>query len=180
MRQRLRVLSSKTVYRGGIVHLKVDRVVEPGGIAAKREVVCHAGSVVILPHLDDGRVLLVRQYRYATRKWLWELVAGGIEPGETPREAARRELREETGYRARTLKLLFNFYSSPGFLTERMTLVEARGLSKSKAEPEPDENLKLGRFTRAQLRKMIRTKIIQDAKTLVGLLWLFHAGGSKI
>ncbi len=61
-----------------------------------------------------------------------------------------------------------------------MTLVEARGLSKSKAEPEPDENLKLGRFTRAQLRKMIRTKIIQDAKTLVGLLWLFHAGGSKI
>ncbi len=180
MRRRLRVLSTKTAYQGDIVQLKVDRVVEPSGVAAKREVVCHSGSVVVLPHLDDGRVLLVRQYRYATRKWLWELVAGGIEPGETPRQAARRELLEETGYRARTLKPLFNFYSSPGFLTERMALVEARGLKSSKAEPEPDEQLQVGRFTRAQLRKMIRAKIIQDGKTLVGLLSLLHAEESSI
>ena len=103
-------------------------MIEPGGVKATREVVCHRGSVVVLPRLDDGRVLLVRQFRYAAGKSLWELVAGGIELGETPAAAARRELLEETGYRARTLRPLFHFYASPGFLSERMFLFEARGL----------------------------------------------------
>ena len=172
MTTRLRVLSSQTIYAGKVLQLRLDQVIEPGGVTAQREVVCHPGSVVVLPRLADGGVVLVRQYRYPTRGWLWELVAGSIEPGETPRQCARRELREETGYRGRTFRLLGNFYSSPGFLTERMFLVEARGLTRSKARPEADECIHVGHFTRAQLLKMIHRKQIRDAKTLVGLLWL--------
>src|SRR5580704_3874107 len=90
-------IKSKTVYRGRIVELKVDRVIEPGGVETTREVVCHPGSVVVLPRLPDGRLILVRQYRYAVKESLWELVAGGMERGETPRQSARRELLEEAG-----------------------------------------------------------------------------------
>ena len=97
MPKKARVLKSKTIYRGRVVELKVDHVIEPGGVETTREVVCHAGSVVVVPHLPDGRVILVRQYRHAVKESLWELVAGGMEHGETPRQSARRELLEENG-----------------------------------------------------------------------------------
>lgn len=170
MAKRIRVLSSTQVYEGRVLGLRVDRVIEPGGVEAAREVVTHAGSVVVVPVLDDGGVVLVRQFRYATGKSLWELVAGSIEPGETPRAAARRELREETGYVARRLDPLFSFYSSPGFLTERMHLVLARGLKAGKAQPEADERIQVGRFTRTQLRRILDAGKIDDAKTLVGVM----------
>jgi ADP-ribose pyrophosphatase len=169
---RVRVLDSKKVYEGKVIQLKLDRVVEPDGVEVIREVVCHSGSVVVLPRLRDGRVLLVRQFRYPAGRMLWELTAGCIEPGETPRQAARRELREETGYRARTLKPLFKFFSSPGFLDERMHLIEASDLTCHQAQPEPDERIRLGWFTPRQLRRMLRAGQIEDAKTLVGLLTL--------
>jgi len=172
MRARLRVLSTKTIYSGKVVELRLDQVIEPGGVVASREVVCHPGSVVVLPRLPDGRVVLVRQYRYAVRQWLWELVAGSMDPGETPEESARRELREETGYRARTVKLLLDFYPSPGFLSERFFLVEAQGLTRAKAQPEADEQIEVGHFTRSQLVNMLHRKQIRDAKTLVAILWL--------
>ena len=172
--RRPRVLRSTSVYQGRIVQLRVDRVEEPGGVVAEREVVEHRGSVVVLPILPDGRVLLVRQYRHAARQSLWELVAGGIEKGETPRRAAARELREETGYRAGTLKALFDFYPSPGVMSERMFLVEARGLRQTQSCPEPDEVICVGSFSLPQLRTMIRQNKIKDGKTLVGLLWLFN------
>ncbi|PYU94582.1 MAG: hypothetical protein DMG25_06415 [Acidobacteria bacterium] len=174
----IRVLSSKTVYDGRVVRLRIDRVIEPGNVEATREVVCHRGSVVVLPLLDDGRVLLVRQFRYATGKSLWELVAGGIEQGEATRAAALRELLEETGYRAGSLDRLFSFYPSPGFLSERMVLFQARGLVRSKACPESDERIRLGRFRRAQLRSMLRSGKIEDGKTLVGVLWLLSSKGA--
>jgi ADP-ribose pyrophosphatase len=174
---RPRVLSSKSVYRGRVVQLRVDRVEEPGGVVAEREVVDHAGSVVVLPVLPDGRILLVEQYRHAVGRSLWELVAGGIERGETPRRAAARELREETGYRAGTLKTLFDFYPSPGVMSEQMFLVEARGLRQAESSPDPDEVISVGSFSLAQLRRMIRQNKIKDGKTLVGLLW--HFGREK-
>ncbi len=179
MPSRLHILSSKTIYDGKVLQLTLDRVIEPGGVTADREVVRHAGSVVVLPHLSDGRVLLVRQFRYPTRKWLWELVAGSIEPSETPVEAARRELLEEAGYRARSVRALFNFYPSPGFLSERMHLVEARGLTRAKAQPEADECIQVSRFTHAGLRQALRKNKIEDGKTLVGLLWLLGSKGNR-
>ncbi|MBZ5670127.1 MAG: NUDIX hydrolase [Acidobacteriia bacterium] len=173
MPRHARVLKSKTLFRGRVIQLKVEQVVEPGGIQTTREVVCHRGSVVVIPHLPGGRVILVRQYRHAVEENLWELVAGGIEPGETPRESARRELQEETGYRARTLKPLLEFYPSPGILSEKMHLVEARDLTLSKAQPDADERIELGLFTVHELINMARSNEIRDAKTLVGILWLF-------
>lgn len=176
MASRLRVLRSQTLYRGRVLTLKLDRVLEPGGVRALREIVVHPGSVVLLPRLDDGRIVLVRQFRYAARAKLWELVAGGLEPGETILGAARRELLEETGFRARALRHVLSFYPSPGFLTERMHLVEARGLTPSPARPEADERIEVGRFTRGELERMLAGGRIHDGKTLIGALWLLRAG----
>ena len=167
-----RVLKRNTLYKGKVLELAVDRVIEPGKLSVMRELIRHPGSVVVLPHLPDGKVVLVRQFRYAARKGLWELVAGSVEPGETPALAARRELLEETGYRAESFKLLFSFYASPGFLNERMHLFEARGLKLFEARPEADERIRLGRFTYDQLRQRVVTRKFEDAKTLIGLLWL--------
>jgi ADP-ribose pyrophosphatase len=166
------VLKSKTIYKGKVLELAVDRIIEPGNVRVIREVVRHPGSVVVLPHLPDGKVVLVRQFRYAARKALWELVAGSLKPGETPVQAARRELLEETGYRAQSFELLFSFYPSPGFLNERMHLVEARGLKQFEAHPEADERIRIGRFTSDRLRQWLLAHKFEDAKTLIGLSWL--------
>jgi ADP-ribose pyrophosphatase len=169
-----RVLKSKTIYKGKVLELVVDRIIEPGNLDAIRELIRHPGSVVVLPYLPDGKVLLVRQFRYAAGKALWELVAGSLKPGETPARGARRELLEETGYRAQSFKLLFSFYPSPGFLNERMHLVEARGLKRFEAQPEADERIRIGKFTSDQLRQRLLTHKFEDAKTLIGLLWLLR------
>lgn len=175
MPSRLRVLRSRTLYTGRVLSLKVDEVIEPSGVRAEREVVVHGGSVVVAPRLSDGRVVLVRQYRYAARQSLWELVAGGLEARETVLAAARRELLEETGYRSRKIRHLLSFYPSPGFLTERMHVVEARDLTLAAAEPEEDERIEVGRFRESELRRMMASGQICDGKTLVALLWLFQA-----
>ena len=171
MPKQLHVLSSREIYKGRLIQLKVDRIIEPGGVRAEREVVQHPGSVVVLAHSDDGRIVLVRQYRYAAKQFLWELVAGGLEPRERPLAAARRELLEETGYRAKKFRPLFDFFPSPGIISEKMFLVEATELTQSKAQPDPDERIEVGHFTPVQVRRMIKSRRIRDAKTLVGILW---------
>ncbi len=165
-----RILASRKVFTGKIISVRVDQVEEPGGVRARREVVVHPGAVVVIPSLSDGRVVLVRQYRHAAGRALWELVAGTLEPGEKPLAAARRELQEETGYRARRLKTLLSFFSSPGVMTERMHLVEARGLTRARACPDADERLEVRLFTRSELAAMLKRGTFNDAKTLVGLL----------
>jgi ADP-ribose diphosphatase len=179
MKSHIRVLSSKSLYDGRVLRLKLDHVVEPGGVKATREIVEHHGSVVVIPRLANGRIVMVRQFRYATQKHLWELVAGSMEPGESVIRAARRELQEETGYRAGSLKRLFSFYPSPGFLTEQMHLVEARDLTLAKANPEDDERIEVAEFSKNQLDKLLREKKIMDGKTLVGLLWDRWTGGAR-
>ena len=175
MKRSVQLLQSTTVYAGRIVTLKVDRVVEPGGIEATREVVGHPGSVVVLPILPGRRVLLVRQYRYAVGRRLWEVVAGGLEPSESVVRSAHRELLEETGYRARHVRRLFSYFPSPGFLNETMHLVVATGLNRGKAQPESDERIETRIFTLPQLRKMMRANQIRDGKTIVALSWLLLA-----
>jgi ADP-ribose pyrophosphatase len=172
-RSPVRLVSTKTVYRGKVIDVRVDRIVEPRGKPVQRELVCHGGSAVVLPRFGDGRILLVRQFRYPARQMLWELVAGGIEPGESPQKAAERELKEETGYSAKSFKLLFKFYPSPGVLSEKMHLFEATHLVLGAAEPEADEKIQAKLFSVAKLKEMLRSGKIQDGKTLVGLLWLF-------
>jgi len=176
VQKRARILNSKTIYRGKVVDLKVEQVIEPGDARTTREVVCHAGSVVVVARLPDGRLILVRQYRHAVKETLWELVAGGMERGETPRQGARRELLEETGYRARVLKPLLEFYPSPGILSEKMHLVEASDLTPSKGQPDDDERIEVGFFTVSKVMEMIRNNEIRDGKTLVGILLLFGDG----
>ncbi|MGE5327050.1 MAG: NUDIX hydrolase [Deltaproteobacteria bacterium] len=168
-----RVVKSRTIYRGRAVVLKLENLIEPGGVKAVREVVCHPGSVVLFPVREDGRVLLVRQYRHAARQSLWELPAGTLEPGEKPRHAAARELIEETGYRARRLNLLCWFFPSPGILSEKMHLYSATDLSPAKANPDSDELIKVQSFSSSELQRMIQAGRIRDGKTLAGLLWLF-------
>ncbi len=176
MKPRVPVLESKLVYDGRVVKLRLDRVVEPGGVEATRELVTHPGSVVVLPVLPGSRVLLIRQYRYAARQKLWELVAGGLEPGETPLKAARRELLEETGYSARQYRRIMSFFPTPGFVAEQMHLVLAADLTPGKAQPESDERIETRIFSVPELRRMLQSNRIRDGKTLVGLFWLLQAG----
>lgn len=169
------VEESRILFRGRIFQVRRDRVVEPTPTGRKRravvrEVVEHQGSVVVLPVFSDGRVLLVRQYRHAVGDFLWELVAGGIDPGESPLQAARRELREESGYEARRFSRLLTFYPTPGFATEKMHLYRARGLRAGSARPESDEALEARAFTQRDLEGMIRRGTLRDGKTLVGIL----------
>src|SRR5467141_1492985 len=120
-----RVLSSITVYEGPIFGIRRDKVIEPSGVRATREVITHPGSVVVLPVLADGRILLIQQYRHATRQYLWELVAGRIDSGENVRQAAARELMEETGYHAQRFRVFLDMFPTPGFLEERMYVLLA-------------------------------------------------------
>lgn len=171
MPTKAKILSSKTIYRGRVFDLRRDSLVEPGGMRVVREIVCHRGSVVILPVLGDHRVILVRQYRHAVGQALWELVAGSLEPGEQPLQGAKRELLEETGYKGRNFERLLSFYPSPGFLTERMDLFACRVSGHPQPRPEPDEKIECRAFSPSDLAKMLRTGRIKDGKTLIGLLW---------
>jgi ADP-ribose pyrophosphatase len=130
--------------------------------------------VVVLPVLADGRIVMIRQYRHATRMFLWELVAGRIDSGENPRQAAARELIEETGYRARRFRVFLDVFPTPGFLEERMYILLAEGLTAGVAEPEEDEKITVKAFTRAQLDKMIKRGTLRDAKSVAGLLYYFR------
>src|SRR3982074_3642424 len=134
-----KILRSEIIYKGPGFGGRRDEVLEPGGVRTIREVITHPGSVVVLPVLPDGRILLIRQYRHATRQYLWELVAGRMDPGETPKAAAARELIEETGYRAKRLRVFLEIFPTPGFLEERMFILLAEGLTAGEAEPEEDE-----------------------------------------
>lgn len=168
---RVRVVSSKEWCRGRVFTVQQDRVIEPSGIEATREIVVHPGSVVVLPVFPDGRILLIRQYRYAARQSLWELVAGHKEPGESAVFGARRELQEETGYRARTVRKLLEVFPSPGLLSERMDIFLAEGLTKGKPRPEDDEKITQKIVTLAEAERWIRTGKIRDSKTVAGVLY---------
>jgi ADP-ribose pyrophosphatase len=169
-----KILRSKVVYKGSIFGVRRDEVLEPTGVRTTREVITHPGSVVVMPVLPDGRIILIQQYRHAARQFLWELVAGRLDPGESVRQAAVRELIEETGYRAKRLRVFLDLFPTPGFLEERMYILLAEGLKLGEAEPEEDEKIVVRAFTRAELEKMIQRGVLRDAKSIAGLLYYFR------
>jgi ADP-ribose diphosphatase len=177
-RNRARVLSSQVSYQGPVFSVTTDEVLEPGGIRARRDVVRHSGSVVVLA-LKEGasepRVLLERQYRHAAKGFMWELPAGRVDEGERGLAAAKRELLEETGYTASQWKKILHFYVSPGFLDETMSIYLARGLRAGIAQPEEDEKIAIRFVPLSRAERMARRGVIRDAKTIAGILWLVRA-----
>jgi ADP-ribose pyrophosphatase len=166
-----KVLESKILFRGEVFGVRRDRIIEPGGLEVIRDVVTHSGSVVLLPVFPDGSILLVRQYRHATGRFLWELVAGRKEPGERPLAAARRELVEETGYSAKRFQKFLDIYPTPGFGSESMVIFLATGLKAGVARPEDDERIVARRFRAAELEKMIRSGRLRDSKSISAILY---------
>jgi ADP-ribose pyrophosphatase len=167
------IRSSREILRARVFTVRREKAVEPGGIAVEREVVHHSGSAVMLARDEQGRILLVRQFRLPARRKLWELPAGRLNNRETPLRAAQRELEEETGYHARSWKRLVAFYPSPGYCTEYMTVYLAEGLTPGATHPDEDELIETRWFTPEQVRQMIARGRIEDGKTLAGVLFLF-------
>lgn len=174
--RKARVLSSRTVYRGPAFWVTTDQVQEPGGVRARRDIVRHSGSVVVLA-VDQSRgprVLLERQYRHAANSYLWEIPAGRIDPGEKPLPAAKRELLEETGYTAEKWRRILKFYASPGFVAETMSVFLATGLHAGKAQPEADEIITKRLVPLPMAVRMVLSGTIRDAKTISSILWFDH------
>jgi ADP-ribose pyrophosphatase len=170
-----RLISSKLAYKGKVFSVFTDKVQEPGGHINTRDVIRHNGSIVILAvdesqDPNDPDIILERQYRHATGQTLIELPAGRVEPGEATLAAAKRELIEETGYRAKRWTLLTRYFASPGFLGEWMQIYLARDIREGIATPEPDENIQVFRLKLSQALALVAANKIHDGKTLIGLL----------
>lgn len=166
----MKLVSSTEKYRCEIFWVTEDRAVDPDGFEIHRAIVQHRGSAVMMPVDKRGRILLVRQYRLPAGKSVWELPAGKVDEGEKVLAAARRELAEETGYRARRWKKLLSFFVSPGYVAERMTIFVATDLAEGEASPMEDERIECRWFAPSEVDSMIRSGRIADAKTIVGFL----------
>ena len=171
-------VSTERIYAGKVVNLRRDIVSLPNGREASREVVEHPGAVAIVPVLPDGRILLVRQFRHPVGKVLIEIPAGKLDKGEAPDRCALRELEEETGYRAGSLECKASIFTGPGFTDEVIHLYEASQLQPSQLQPDDDEFLQVQVFTPEEIRQMIHSGEIEDAKTIVSLLLHGANGGS--
>jgi len=163
------IISTESIYKGKIFDVSLAQIRE-GEIEYEREIVSHNGSAVIVPVYADKTVALVKQYRHAAGKYLWEIPAGSLEKDENPESGARRELEEEVGATAGKLELLSAFYVSPGFLSEKMSVFLATDLTETAQNLEDDELIELEKFTFEKAFEMIRKNEIEDAKTIVGLM----------
>ncbi len=164
----MKLVSSVEKYGNSLFRVTEDHAVEPGGFEIKRAIVQHNGSAVMMAVDERKRILLVRQYRLPARQFLWELPAGRLDEGETPLKAAKRELIEETGYRARKWDKLATFYPSPGFLAEKMTIYLATELTAGVAQPMDDERIETRWFPAKELGAQIDSGKIIDGKTMIG------------
>lgn len=176
----MKVVSSKEVLRNKLFAV-VDEVAEDSsGFTIHRAIIRHPGSAVMMAVDERDRVLLVKQFRLPAERDLWELPAGRVDPGETPLQAAKRELREETGYSAKLWTKLITFWASPGYVDEKMNLFLATGLKEGAQEPMEDERIEMRWFTRKELRELVAAGKILDGKTLIGyFLWLEHRNANK-
>jgi ADP-ribose pyrophosphatase len=173
--EKAQVLSSEVAFEGPLFRVEHDQIIEPGGKQCLRDIIRHNGSVVILA-LDNSKnkknpwIVMERQYRYAAGQFMWEIPAGKVETGEDILSAAKRELEEETGYRAKKWKPLVEYFPSPGFLGETMKIFVAEGLMPGNTNPDDDELIELRLIKLSDVLKMIGKGAIIDGKTLTSVL----------
>lgn len=165
-----KTISSDRVYTGKTISLRVDTVEIPNRGYKKREIVEHNGAVGIIAITPENKVVLVKQYRKAIEKELWEIPAGKIEPGENSKESAIRELKEETGYSAQSIKLLHKFYTSAGFSNQKIYIYLAENLTPGKQNFDDDEFIETKEFSLNEVYDMIYNNDIEDGKTSIGML----------
>jgi len=171
------VKSSRTIYKGKIVTLEIADVRLPHGAETRMEVVRHPGSCVIVPMPDPDHIMLVRQYRYAVDRFLWELPAGSLKPGEDPRAGAIRECEEEIGLLPTVVENMGRYFASPGYLDEFMMLFRMSGLQKPKpgdpvAQQDADEHIEVRTFSLDEAHAMVASGEIVDLKTAMAIALL--------
>lgn len=171
-----KTLSSKRVFEGRAVKLRVDTVLKPNGKSTTREIVEHSDCIAVVVLDSKDRAIMVRQYRKAVDKFLLEIPAGGIEPGEQPVESVRRELQEEIGYLPNRIERLGGFYSAPGYCTEYLHLYLATHLIPSRKKAEDTEEIEIVRVPLSRVPDMIASGEICDAKSIAGLLRVIYLG----
>jgi ADP-ribose pyrophosphatase len=166
----MQITSSKEIYRCSIFRVTEEEANDPSGFHIKRSIIRHPGSAVVMPVDDQGRILLVRQFRLPADRYLWEIPAGKIDDGEDAFQAAQRELSEETGLSAKTWKEMVTFFPSPGYVEEKMTIFLATGLTQGQAHNMDDERIDTRWFTPEEVTEAIKSGEIADAKTIIGFL----------
>ncbi|OPY58973.1 MAG: ADP-ribose pyrophosphatase [Pelotomaculum sp. PtaU1.Bin035] len=175
-----KIISSKRVYEGKIINLRVDTISFSGGSTVTREVVEYAGAVAIVPVNEKGEIILVKQFRHAVGKLLLEIPAGKLEPGEEPLESARRELLEETGYEAADLQRLISFFSTPGFTNEVLHLFLANRLTLKAQDLDDDESIDVVPVPFERAVGLIWKGEICDAKSIAGILAAYYLKNKQV
>ena len=164
-------IKGEWVFRGKLLHVRRDQVRLPDGVTTEREYIEHPGAVMIIPMLENGELVMERQYRYPLRRDMLELPAGKIDPGEPPLECAKRELLEETGYAASAWRFVATIHPVIGYSSERIEIFLAQGLTQHGGKLDDGENLEVFRLPLATALEWVRDGRITDAKTVAGLFW---------
>ncbi len=177
---RMKIVSSKEILKNKLFSVVDEVAHDNSGFEIHRSIVKHPGSAVMLAIDEKERILLVKQFRLPAERDLWELPAGRVDPGETPLQAAKRELHEETGYKAKKWVKLISYWASPGYVAEKMNLFLALDLTAGEQQPMEDERIEVDWFPRKKIAKWIRQGKLEDGKTLVGyFMWLDYRKTAK-
>jgi len=170
---------SKPIYKGRVITLNIDTVTLPNGVTVDLEMVRHPGAAAVVPLKEDGRVILIRQFRHAAGGFIYEIPAGKLHPGEDPTVCAARELEEEVGYRAGRFDLLSSIFTAPGFTDEVIHVYEATELTSGRQQLDRDEVLEVIELPLLEAIRMIETGAIRDAKSIVGLQAVYLRSGAR-
>ena len=168
------VVSSKAIYEGKILRIKLDEVKLPNGYVTVREIVEHPNAVALIPIDSDGKIIMINQYRHSAQEVLLEIPAGTMEKNETPEECAKRELLEETGYEAKKLKKIFSCYLAPGYSTEFIHIFLATDLIYKGQKTEADEQIKVVKLSLKEALEKIKKNEVKDAKTICSILFFIY------